>query len=372
MIEPEPLQQLDRTYVRFRKRKLSYFSGCDYFRLASHPNVIKGLLSGVRQYGLNVAASRLTTGNHALYEQLEDCLADFFDAEDALLTSAGYITNMVIAQALAGSFSHALLDEQSHASLIDAAKLLGCRVLKFKHQDPEHLRMTMRCCGPGARIILLTDGMFAHDGSAAPLADYLRLLPPDGLILVDDSHGAGVLGKTGKGTLEHAGVSRRRIIQSITLSKAFGTYGGAVLATKKLRHCIINKSNLFAGCTPLPLPLASAAIKAVATLRGDKSLRRRLDENTSYFKGALLNSGFLSYRSPGEHPPTTPGPIFSFIPCNATTVTRLRHSLLAADIYPPFLKYPAGFSQGTYRFVLCSEHTRFQLDRLLDVIQRHH
>src|SRR5947207_11409894 len=93
MIEPEPLQQVDRTFVRFRRRKLSYFSGCDYFRLASHPRVIAALQAGVKKFGLNVAASRLTTGNHVLYGELEQRLADFFHAEDALLVARGHRSN---------------------------------------------------------------------------------------------------------------------------------------------------------------------------------------------------------------------------------------------------------------------------------------
>src|SRR5258705_6870018 len=110
MTEPEPLQQIDRTYVRFRGRKLSYFSGCDYFRLASHPGVVAALQEGVKKYGLNVAASRLTTGNHVLYQQLEEKLAAFFGAENALLVSGGYMTNLIVAQVLAGNFLLAVVD----------------------------------------------------------------------------------------------------------------------------------------------------------------------------------------------------------------------------------------------------------------------
>src|SRR5215467_9313129 len=126
MTEPEPLQQVERTYVRFGGRKLSYFSGCDYFRLASHPEVIAALKEGVEKYGLNVAASRLTTGNHVLYGQLEKKLARFFDVESALLVSGGYVTNLIVAQALAGTFSHAIVDEKAHPSLWDASGLLDC------------------------------------------------------------------------------------------------------------------------------------------------------------------------------------------------------------------------------------------------------
>src|SRR5215813_10996451 len=108
MTEPETLQQIDRTYVLFRGRKLSYFSGCDYFRLSSHPRVIEAVQNGIRKFGLNVAASRLTTGNHQLYQQLEQALADFFEAQAALVVPTGYLANLVVAQTLAGNFSHAL------------------------------------------------------------------------------------------------------------------------------------------------------------------------------------------------------------------------------------------------------------------------
>ncbi len=252
MTEPEPLQPIDRTYVRFRKRKLSCFSGCDYFRLTSHPRVLAALQAGVKKFGLNVAASRLTTGNHALYRELETELSDFFAAESALLVSTGYSANLVVAQALQGSFSHALLDYDAHPSVADAARLLDCPVLRFKSRDATALAVAVQRCGPGAKLLVLTDGMFSHDGSAAPLAQYLEVLPKDALILVDDAHGAGVLGRTGKGTLEHAGVSRRRIIQTMTLSKAFGAYGGAILGTARLRQRILDRSRMFVGSTPCP------------------------------------------------------------------------------------------------------------------------
>src|ERR1051325_159488 len=263
MTEPEPVQQVERTYVRYRGRKLSYFSGCDYFRLASHPEVITALEEGVAKYGLNVAASRLTTGNHILYQELEKYLADFFGAEDALLVSGGYVTNLIVAQALMGTFSHAIVDEKAHPSLWDAARLLDCPVLKLRHRNVEDLRQVVRRCGPCAKLMLLTDGMFAHDGSVAPLANYLATLPKDALILVDDAHGAGVIGKTGRGSIEHEAASPKRIIQTTTLSKAFGTYGGAILGTSSLRKRIIEHSKIFLGSTPLPLPLANAAIKSV-------------------------------------------------------------------------------------------------------------
>jgi len=361
MIEPEPLQQINRTYVRFRNRKLSYFSGCDYLRLASHPNVIAALKEGLAKYGLNVAASRLTTGNHILYQKLERRLEAFFDAENALLVSGGYVTNLIVAQALSGTFSHAIIDEKAHPSLSDAARLLDCPIMKLRHRDVQDLAQVVRRCGPGASLILLTDGLFAHDGSVAPLAKYLEFLPNDSVLLVDDAHGAGVVGNTGKGSLEHEGVNRKRIIQTITLSKAFGTYGGAILGTAKLRQRILRHSKMFLGSTPPPLPLANASMTSVKILKSEKSLRRRLIANTDYVKSALYNAGRLSK--------ITPGPVVPIIPRNAKEANQIKRALLSAGIYPPFVKYATGPANGYFRFVISSEHSRIQLEELVGLLR---
>jgi 7-keto-8-aminopelargonate synthetase-like enzyme len=367
MTGPEPLQQIGRTQVRYRGRKLTYFSGCDYFRLASHPAVLKAIQSGVCRFGLNVAASRLTTGNHPIYRKLERALAKFFGAEDALLVSSGYLTNLVVAQALAGNFSHVLMDERAHPSLLDAALHFDCPVLRFKHRDTASVKHAVARCGEHARLILLTDGVFAHDGSCAPLRDYLKNLPRDAMMLVDDAHGAGVVGKTGRGTLEEMGVGRGRIIQSITLSKAFGVYGGAVLGKRALREKILARSRWFAGSTPLPPPLANAALKSLGILKTDHGLRTRLHANVAFVKSALSAS------SPRPSPPLgeereSPAPIIPLVVPNKRKQAELKRRLLAAGIFPPFIKYPGGPAGGYFRFVISSEHSREQLKELVEVL----
>jgi glycine C-acetyltransferase/8-amino-7-oxononanoate synthase len=361
MTDPAPLQQIDRTFVRVGKRRLSYFSGCDYFRLASHPNVQAAMQIGLRKFGLNVAASRLTTGNHVVYAQLEKELASFFKTEAALLVSTGYLTNLIVAQALAGSFSHVLLDEKAHPSLGDAAHLFDCPVLRFKSCDVQDALSAAKRCGPGSRLILLTDGMFARDGSAAPLREYVKLLPRDARFLVDDAHGAGVLGKSGRGTPEHSEVDRRRVIQTVTLSKAFGTYGGTILCDRALRQKILDGSHMFIGSTPLPLPLANAAFCAVRILKTNSNLRQRLYRNSDYVKNALRKRGFPL--------PDAPGPIICLPELSARANRDLTNALLNANIYPPFIKYPGGPVNGYFRFVISSEHSRKQLDNLLEVLR---
>lgn len=362
MKEPESLQQLRRTYVRQRGRDLSFFSGCDYFRLSSHPKILAAVRVGLSRYGLNVAASRRTTGNHAVYLELEKQLCRFYRAEAALVVSTGYLTNLVVAQALAGNFSHALVDEKSHVSPQDGAQFFNCPVLKFKHRDVADLKRTLQRCGRGARPVVLTDGMFSGDGSVAPLKAYLKLLPRDGLMIVDDAHGGGTIGARGGGAVEVEGVDRRRIVQCVTLSKALGCYGGAVLCSKQLREQIVLRSSLFIGSTPLPLPLAHAATVALQVLKQDGSLRRRLNRNAGLVKDSLRKAGMIL--------PDYPGPAIPFPLASAREKAQLHRALLAAGIFPSFIEYLNGPAGGYFRFVISSEHTPAQLKNLVSVLTK--
>jgi 7-keto-8-aminopelargonate synthetase-like enzyme len=195
--------------------------------------------------------------------------------------------------------------------------------------------------------------MFAHDGCIAPLDEYAKVLPKTALMVVDDAHGAGVLGNTGKGTVEETGVNRARIIQTITLSKAFGAYGGAILCTPALREKMIQKSGMFAGSTPVPLPLANAALAGIAILKRNQGLRRRLSENTQFVKTALA-----------QHHPTivdSPAPIITLVPASGEQAAATCKRLMAHKVFPSFIQYPGGPPNGYFRFVISSEHTKEQL-----------
>jgi len=357
---PEPLQQIDRTCVLWRGRRLAYFGGCDYFRLASHPAVLRAMQIGLEKYGLNVAASRKTTGNHRLHGELEKALAAFFGGESALLVSNGYLTNLAVAQALAGDFSHVLIDARAHGCLVDAAVFFDCPVITFSHRDCADLRRILQRLGRSARPILLTDGMFSHDGSVAPLREQQEILPRDAWMLVDDAHGAGILGRRGRGTVELAGIRRERVIQTMTLSKALGVYGGAILGSRQLRGRIIARSRVFVGGTPLPLPLANAALTAVKVLKANAGWRTRLHRRAAGIKAALRDRGWSL--------PDAPGPIIPFVPRDEREAAALKRKLLAAGIHPPFIHYPGGPENGQFRFVISSEHTGAQLAALVKVL----
>ncbi|HXT40366.1 MAG TPA: pyridoxal phosphate-dependent aminotransferase family protein [Candidatus Angelobacter sp.] len=348
-----PLQQTDRTCVLYRGRRFSYFGGCDYYRLSSHPTIIAALVAGLKKYGLTTAASRKTTGNHFLYGQLEKRLAGFFGTADAVLVSNGYATNLVVAQALAGGFSHVLIDEKAHASLVDATVFFDGPIINFSHRDTSAVRRIMERIGRQSRPVLLTDGMFSHDGGLAPIDGYLRSLPRNAAILLDDAHGAGILGKTGKGTAEQLGVRSDRIVQTISLGKAFGVYGGAVLGARSVCDRIRDRSRLFGGNTPPPLPLVNAALQAVRILGSDRSLPRRLQQNVQILRSELQQTDFLV--------PDTPGPIMAVVPQTPAQARRLTKQLVGQRVYPSFIRYPGGADAGYFRFAISSEHSARQI-----------
>ena len=354
---PPRLETVGRTSVRWRGREWVGFSGCDYFRLSSDPEVVEAACGAARKFGLGVAASRRTTGNHPLYEELEAALAKFFGAEGALLLSNGYATGMAVAQACLGGFSEVLVDERAHGCIADVAPLFGAEPQSFTHRSAADAALKLARVGPDARVVLLTDGMFAHDGSVAPLAEYRRALPAGAWLVVDDAHGAGVLGARGRGTLELTGVGRRDVIQLITLSKAFGASGGAVLGPRGLLREIVRGSAAFVGSTPPPLPMAAAALAALRRLREEPELRARLAANSALLKRGLRDAGWAVE--------ATPGPVAAVLPRSAGEAATLKRRLLANGIFPPFIRYPGGPDAGYFRCAVSSEHTAKQIERLV-------
>jgi 7-keto-8-aminopelargonate synthetase-like enzyme len=337
-------------------RSFIFFGGCDYFRLSSHPKVLRAAERASRRAPLGVSASRCTTGNHAALEQLEQKLAKFFQAPHALVVANGYATNLIVAQALAGRFQHVLLDERAHGSLADAAMFLGGSLHRFPHRDVSAVRkLAGKLTGSGPAI-LLTDGLCAHDGHVAPLREYRAILPKGSWMLMDDAHGGGVIGRNGRGGIEHADISRARIIQTTTLSKAFGCHGGVILCDAPIRRQIITRSRMFIGSTPPALPLVAAALTAVEVLRRNPDWRRRATDHAERVREVL--------REHGRTIESAPAPIVPMIAGNPREADRLSEILRAHGILPPRLKYPGSPAGGYFRFVISSEHSDRQIEIL--------
>ncbi len=345
--------------VRYRGRDLTYFGGCDYLRLSVHPLSIQAAKKA-SDFGLGVAASRRTTGNHPAIIALEQELADFFDAESSILMATGYGMNLAIGQALSGRFTHALIDDRAHVSLQDATRFLGAEVRPFRHRDPHSLELIYRELPFDARPIVLTDGMFPLEGTVPPLQEYRRRIGDDVWWWIDDCHAVGTLGAKGRGSLEHLGWSRRHVLQVITLSKALGSFGGALLADGSTVRQIWDHSHCFVGGTPPPLPMVAAARASLRLLKRDSSRIQRLQTAVHWVKQRLLDAGLI--------PEVSPGPMFLICPASEASASRLRRRLLAAGIYPSHIQYPGAPLGGAYRFALSSEHSDEDIERLLNAI----
>ena len=231
---------------------------------------------------------------------------------------------------------------------------LRCPVASFKHRDAATLARALRQLDRQAKPLVLTDGVFAHDGEIAPLKKYLQALPANGTLLMDDAHGAGTLGASGRGTAEWLGIADHRIIQTATFSKAFGVYGGAVLGDEALGRRIIERSAAIIGNTPLPLPLAAGALASLKL--ANAQARRKLRQNIELF-----------WREVGAQPAPPLSPIIAFVPSDPE---RVRADLLRAQIYPSLIRYPGGPAQGYFRFAISSEHTAEPIASLAEVIAR--
>jgi 8-amino-7-oxononanoate synthase len=356
--EPGPLVPVSPTEVEVEGRRLTYFGGCDYFRLSHHPEVLAAARDALRGGEMNVSASRLTTGNRAVYAALESELARFFRVDDALLTATGYLSNLVLAQGCAGRFDRILLDERAHGSLVDAAGLLGVPVTRFRHRDPVDVaRRVRRWSGRDpARWVLMTDGWFPQEGAVAPLAGYVGVLPETAWLWVDDAHGAGTLGELGGGTLELEGVSRDRCIQTGTLSKAFGVYGGFVLAPRDWLDTVRRHSRIHVGGTPLSPALAEAARVAVRLLSGHPEWRPVLQDRSRVLGQVLEGVSGM--------PMPAVGPVL----CVSTTDPARRDAwsrrLGKEGIFPSWIRYPGGAAEGFFRFAWSIAHTESDMVRL--------
>ncbi len=360
-LEPPELRQISPSEVEFPGRRLVYFGGSDYFRLSWHGRVRAAVTKASAEEGHNVAASRMTTGNHPIFAELERALAKFFGFPAALVTATGYTAPLTATQALTGLVTHVVVDERAHSCLKDAARLLGVETVSFAHRDPAALKTALNACGRKSRPLVLTDGLSPLEGTVPPLAEYLTVLPSAGLLLVDDAHGVGTLGRRGRGVLD--GLMRRdpRVLLTLTMSKALGAYGGAVLGPKWMRERALTQSGIHSGSTPLPPPLAAGTLAALDVLRTDgTSLRARLQANVLAVKKVFRPSrpDWLS----------RPGPTFSVALRDGRRQKQFQSALLTAGIYPTLIRYRNGPADAFFRFAISSEHSDSQLTALRKVL----
>jgi glycine C-acetyltransferase len=269
-------------------REIVLLCSNDYLGLANHPLVKAAAIEAIEKYGFGSGASRLVSGNMEPHRLLEERIKKFKGTEAALVFNSGYHANLGCIGTLAGRSAEIFSDKLNHASIVDACVLSRAEVKRYPNKDVNRLEDLLRR-SKAKRKLIVTDGVFSMDGAIAPLDSIVTLLDRYGaILLVDDAHATGVLGKGGRGTLEHFGIRHPSIIQMGTLGKAIGAFGAFIAGSSELIELLVSKARPFIYTTALPPSVCAAAAKAIDIIEEAPGIRETLQENISYFRKGLL------------------------------------------------------------------------------------
>ena len=331
----------------------------NYLGLSTHPKVITAAVEATRTFGTGASGSRLISGNSELYTTLEANLAEAKGTEAALVFSSGYAANTSVIPVVAGEGDVVLSDALNHASIIDGCRLSRATKKVYQHCDVEHLKTLLSESTAFRRRLIVTDGVFSMDGDIAPLPDICDLAAEhDAMVLVDDAHGFGVLGKDGGGTVAHFGLEGEGIIQMGTLSKAVGALGGYIAGSHALIELLVNRARGFIFTTGLPPATLAAANAALDLIRSAPDLRQRLFCHAKCLKAALMDLGYTILPSETQILPVILGS-----PQRATNVAE---ALLAEGVFAPAIRPPA-VPTGTsrLRLTVMATHTEAEIQQAI-------
>ena len=336
-------------------------SGCDYLGLSDDAVIREAWLKASANGPLQTGASRATTGDHPLYRRAEKAIADFLNEPAAVLTATGYLASLAVAQGLRDQATHVVVDASAHNCVQDGARLSGLPILSFASGDARALRSVLSNLPPSARPLVATDGVYGIRGGMAPLNEYLLALPTSGWLWVDDAHGLGSVGATGRGSPEFFGLRDSRLIRSVTFSKALGVAGGAVIGDASLMEHVRTRAGAYLGSSAPPLAIAAAITAAVVRVDKLPGRVRRLQELARRFSNALPSRPEILNDSRT--------PVTAIHPRDAAQAQRLTEALTQAGFVPPWIRYPGGPGGGFFRIALKATHSRSQMDRLSRAIR---
>lgn len=287
--QPNTVTASNGVLVQIDGRDYLNFSSNDYLGLAQNHNVAEALQQAAAKWGVGSGASHLINGHSAEHQLLEEELAAFTGRERALLFSTGYMANLGTIQALVGKGDVVLQDKLNHASLLDAGLASGARCQRYRHSDLNHLEQLLQkpaLQAPNGRRLIVTDGVFSMDGDVAPLQSLAELAAAhNAWLMVDDAHGLGVLGATGAGCAEAAGLSVEQLpILMGTLGKAFGTFGAFVAGSAALIDTLIQFARPYVYTTAMPPAVAAASRASLQQVRSGADKRQRLQRNIDQFR----------------------------------------------------------------------------------------
>lgn len=348
--------------VRVDGTELLAFCSNDYLGLADHPRVVAVFVAAAREWGVGSGASHLVSGHCREHHALEEELAAFVRRPRALLFSTGYMANLAVVTALLGRGDRVFEDRLNHASLLDAGLASGARFSRYPHADVAGLTARLERAGTG-RAMVATDGVFSMDGDVAPLAGLAAACRTHGASLfVDDAHGLGVLGATGRGSLEAAGVDGADVpILMGTLGKAFGTFGAFVAGSHELIETLLQTARTYIYTTALPPAVAAATRASLRVMQEEPGRRPRVLQHVARFRREVASLGLQLLESGTPIQPIVFGSEAATVA--ASDALRAR-GLWVPAIRPPTV--PAGSSR--LRITFSAAHADADVDLLVEAL----
>jgi 8-amino-7-oxononanoate synthase len=354
------------TRMQVAGRECLAFCSNDYLGLADHPEVVEAMIAAARKWGVGSGASHLVSGHTSEHHALEEDLAQVTGRPRALLFSTGYMANLAAAAVLAGRGDAVIEDRLNHASLLDAGLATGARFTRYAHGDAAALRVRLqrvRARDVQARILVLTDGVFSMDGDVAPLAAIATTCRElQATLLVDDAHGFGVLGPSGAGAVEEAGLATDDVpVLMCTLGKAVGTFGAFIAGSEVLIESLIQRARTYIYTTALPPAVAAATRAALRVMRSEPDRRARVLAHAAAFRDGATALGLDPMPS---RTPIQPLLVGTEARALAASAALLDLGIWVPAIRPPTV--PAGASR--LRFTFSAAHTGADVARLLDAV----
>ena len=342
----------------------------NYLGLANHPRLIEASLKATRELGVGSGAVRTIAGTMRIHMDLEEKIARFKNVEACVVFQSGFAANAGTVSAILGKEDFILSDELNHASIIDGARLSRARIKVFRHKDVGHCEELLQEIEkePGRKLVI-TDGVFSMDGDIGPVDKLAALAEKYGAIMmVDDAHASGVLGRNGRGSIDHFNMHGRVDVQVGTLSKAIGALGGYVCGSHDLIDYLYHRARPFLFSTSHPPSVAATCIAAFDILEQEPERIERLWSNTRYFQGELRRAGF---NVGGVNTPATETPITPVILGEGRVAMDLSRALFDEGVMGTGIAFPTvPEGKARIRLIVTSEHTRAQLDQALETLER--
>jgi glycine C-acetyltransferase len=354
----------------FDGKKVINLASNNYLGLATHPKLREAALEATRKYGVGSGAVRTIAGTMKIHMELEEKIARFKNVEACVVFQSGFAANAGTVSAILGKEDFIISDELNHASIIDGARLSRAKILVFRHKDIAHAEEQLASVKdqPG-RKLLITDGVFSMDGDIGPLPALCDLAEKYGAIMmVDDAHASGVLGRNGRGTIDHFNVHGRVDVQVGTLSKAIGALGGYVCGSRDLIEFLYHRARPFLFSTSHPPSVAATCIAAFEVLEQEPERIDKLWENTRFFKKEL---GRLGFNIGGVTTPASETPITPIIVGEGRLAMEFSRELFKEGVLGTGIAFPTvPEGKARIRTIMTATHTREQLERALEALQR--